>query len=259
MRTLLDIFVIWPMPAVWLLVIGVALLRRLVGRILAVFAALLFLIGGLPATGRLLLVPLENGAPLYGAARLNQSGQGIAAIVVFSAGVFVDSASRWWPQKNSILRTVTGLGMLRSTDLPLIVTGGSPVPGQPPEAEVIARFIDLPAGRIVLETSGRDTFESGKAVADLIAHRFPGEPVRYVILVTSPSHVARASAVLRHFDIEPLAAPVASPTALGRTAGWRAVDFVPSARGLTSVRGALREYVGIAWYLISGRIRLRDL
>lgn len=259
MRILLDIFVAWPMPAFWLSAVGAALIRRRSGKVLVVLAVLLFLVGGLPATGKLLLAPLANAVPLHSAAGLVPGDQDITAIVVFSAGVFVDPDGRWWPLRDSIRRSVMGLQLQRSMDLPIIVTGGSPLSGQPPEAEVIAQFVDLPASRTILETSGRDTFESSKAVADILAGRFPGEQGWRVILVTSPSHIARAGAVLRRFDIDPLVAPVLPPPTDHRPARWRADDFVPSASGLSSVRTVLREYVGIAWYLVTGRVRLRDL
>jgi len=259
MRALLDIFATWPMPAFWLSAVGAAMIRRRTGKILVVFAAVLLLVGSLPATGKILLAPLVNAAPSYAAAELSSGDPYIMAIVVFSAGTYVDPDGRWWPLKDSIRRTVAGLQLQRSTNLPVIVTGGSPAPGQPPEAEVIAQFFDSLESRAILETSGHDTFESGKAVADILTNRFPGEKERRVILVTSPSHIARAGAVLRRFEIDPLAAPVWPPPTDRRSAGWRANDFVPSALGLSDVRSVLREYVGIVWYLGTGRVRLRDL
>lgn len=253
MRVLLDIFVAWPMPAIWLLVIGVVFQRCRKGKTLIVLATFMFLLGSLPITGKILLWPLSNGGKAFSPSGINSGGDA-SAIIVFTAGAFVDDDGQWWPQRGSVQRTVRGMQLQRETGLPLIVTGGSPLAGQPPEAEVIARFIQLPAPQTTLETMGRDTYESGKVVAEILAKRRSGERARRVILVTSPSHIARASAVLRRFDLEPVAAPTAAPT------GERGLrDFVPSARGMNAVRGALREYVGLGWYVASGRVRLRDL
>lgn len=259
MRTLIDIVVIWPMPAVWLVVVGAIFLRRRTGRAVLVFAVMLLLAGSLPVTGKVLLLPLANAAPRYSAADFSADHRELTAIVVFLAGAFVDPDGRWWPLDGSIRRTVRGRQLHQSTKLPIILSGGAPIPGQVPEAEVIVKYLEMPTSQTILESSANDTFESGKAVARLLAERFPGAAQPRVILVTARSHIARASAVLRRFGVETVAAPIAAKPRDHRLAKSRVFDFIPSARGLGSVRGVWREYVGITWYLLSGRIRLRDL
>ncbi len=259
MRTLLDILVIWPMPAVWLAIVGAIFMRRRIGKVLLGLAVLFLVVGSLPVTGKALLLPLANAAPRYSAADSEAGEQKFSAIVVFLAGAFVDPDGRWWPQDGSIRRTVAGRQLHRSTGLPIILSGGAPIPGQVAETEVTAQFVDTPAASTILESSARDTFETGEAVARILAERFPDVGQHKVILVTGLSHIARASAVLRRFGIEPVASPLAPPEPDHRLARSRVYDFIPSARGLGGVGQAWREYVGLSWYLVSGRVRLRDL
>lgn len=259
MRTLLNILVIWPMPAFWLAAVGVIFIRRRAGKVILVFTVLLLLVGSLPLTGKALLVPLVNAAPYYNPVDVGADNRKFTAIVVFLAGAYVDPDGRWWPLKGSIRRTVTGRQLQRSTDLPMILSGGAPIPGQVPETEVTAQYLDLSTSNTILENSARDTYESGEAVARILAERFPDSAQPRVILVTGGSHMARASAVLRRFGVEPFAAPVAPIPVDHRLATSFVFDAIPSARGMGIVRGAVREYIGIGWYLLSGRIRMRDL
>lgn len=259
MRVLLDIFANWPMPALWLLFAGTLLIRRRVGRVLMGLAVLVLFVGSLPATAKALLIPLVNSAPRYGSPQADGQQAHAVAIVVLLGGAFVDPAGRWWPLPGSVRRAVLGHQLQQATDLPIILSGGAPLPGQVPETEVVAGSIPLPSDKTILESASHDTYESGRAVARILAERFPEAEHPHVILVTDPSHVARASAVLRRFDAEPIAAPVAARWPDDMRPNLRLSDFVPSGRGLGAVRGAWREYVGIAWYLLSGRVRWADL
>ena len=139
MRTLLDIFMIWPMPAFWLALIGVILIRCRFGKALLVGAVAFMIAGSLPITAKLLLQPLANAAPHYAASDASANDADITAIVVFLAGAFADPEGRWWPMEGSVQRSIAGLQLQRSTDLPIILTGGAPLAGQPPEAEIVAQ------------------------------------------------------------------------------------------------------------------------
>jgi hypothetical protein len=80
--------------------------------------------------------------------------------------------------------------------------------------------------------------ETGKAIARLLAERFPEAAQLRVILVTARSHVARACVVLRHFGAEPITAPVAPKPTDHRLAKSRVFDFIRSTRGLKGIREA---------------------
>ncbi len=177
------------------------------------------------------------------------------AIVVPTAGSFVDGAGRWWPQENSILRAVAGRELQKRLKIPLVLVGGSPLADQPPESVTVAGLLGFNGPAVRLETTARDSSESGAAIARILA----GQPAPRVVLVTNVSHVARMSGSLRHHGIEVFAAPIGkrpkdfSPGSLG------ASDFMPSDTGLKLTRRALWEYTGIIWYLMTGRLDFSDL
>jgi len=255
-RTLLDIFVIWPMPAVWLTFAGLLIFCRRLGRALLALGAVLLVVGSMPVTGQTMLAILASGAPRYESGRTDPAT--LDAVVVPLSGAFGDPAERWWPLPGSIVRTVRGQHLQRETGLPLMVLGGAPLPGQTePEAVAVQRLISLDA-EVSVESTARDSYETARAVAAQLARMPLPERPRRVLLVSSSSHIMRMSASLRRFGVGVVGAPLAYAEDL-RLMRADILDFVPSARGMGNVRVALREFVGIGWYLVTGRIRLRDL
>ncbi len=248
MRDAIVDLLILPMPILWLLLLG-AILWRWKGLSRAVFLAgtLLFLALSLPASGRLLVWSLQAGTPAFA----GKVQEGTSAILVPSGGTIDDGTGRWWPSASSIVRLTTALRLQERWDLPVILSGGSPQPGQPPEAETLAAHFGLQASDVRLETTARNSSETAEAVAAMLA----GEPNPRVILVTSAPHVARMSAVLRHHGV----AVTAAATTGGDASPWAPGDFLPSYRGLKMSQGAFREYVGLAWYLATGRLNFEDL
>ncbi len=113
---------------------------------------------------------------------------------------------------------------------------------------MVSQFVKVSSSHTILESLASDTFESGKAIARLLAERFPEAAQLRIILVTARSHVARAGVVLRHFGAEPITAPVAPKPTDHRLAKSRVFDFIRSTRGLKGVRGLARIYRN---YLVS--------
>ncbi len=244
---IVDLLVL-PMPILWLLVLGLVLWRwQRLSRALCLTATLLFLAISLPASGKLMVSILQGGAPAFD----GKVPEGTAAILVPSGGTIDDGTGRWWPSTSSILRLATALRLRNELSLPVILSGGSPKAGQPPEAETLAASFDLQGPDVRLEIRARNSSETAEAVARLLA----GEANPRVILVTSAVHVARMSAVLRHHGVDAVAAPGVGidPN------GWTPGDFLPSYRGFKMSQGAFREYMGIAWYLATDRLDFEDL
>ena len=248
---MLDIIpglVILPLPILWLLLLGLILWRwKRLSRAAFAVATVLFVVISLPASGKFLISTLENGAPPYDGMGLG----GAQAILVPSGGTFDDGTGRWWPTSSSARRLTLGLQLQERLGLPLIISGGSPKPDQPPEAETLAEHFGLRAPEVLLEPTARNTSETAEAVAAMLIDT----PEPRVILVTSTSHIARMSAVLRHYGIEVLAVA----TARGQRKAENTPNYLPSALGLKMTRAAFWEYMGIAWYLVTGRLDLRDL
>lgn len=256
MRTLLDIFMVWPMPAVWILLPGLFLLRRRLGRFLVLLGGGLLLVGTTPIVGGILLGALERGAAEFDAAA--DPPETADAIIVPLAGAYEDPAGRWWPMPGSVDRTVRGQQLQAETGFRLIVIGGSPLPGQrEAEATALQRVIMLGPDTVVEDTA-RNTFETARAVSQLVKTPEGSNRAPRVIVVTGGSHVARMAATLRRFGIDVMAPPPRRYED-ARIAQNFWLDLVPSARGARRVGRALHEYTGIGWYLVTGRIRLRDL
>lgn len=244
------------MPALWLLLLGLVLMRRRTGRMILVTTGILLLVGSTPVFGGFLLGFLEHGAQSFEDDRADASS--FDAIVVPLGGAYADPVGRWWPLPGSVLRTVRGQQIQSETGLPLIVVGGAPFPNQT-EAEAIAlqRVITLMPNTIV-EATAQDTFQTAEAVSSILKDFERVGSAPRVILVTSGFHVRRMAASLRRFGIE-VAVPPARRYADVRISRNAWLDLVPCERGLRIVRRALHETYAITWYLVTGRIGLRHL
>ncbi|UHD44373.1 YdcF family protein [Aureimonas altamirensis] len=117
------------------------------------------------------------------------------------------------------------------------------------EAGVAGRLMEslgLEPGRIELEDRSRDTYENAVQTRQM-AEPKPGE---VWLLVTSAFHMPRAVGCFRvvGFDVVPWPVDYRTPTG---AAVWR-----PSAaniRNVEKVHFAIREYIGLAAYWLSGR------
>lgn len=245
---LLETFLIWPMALVWLFVMA-GVVRffggRRWGKRLVVAAGLGLIVSSLPVTGAVLRLPLtaETGFEL---------DMDADAIVVLTGGIYQDMAGDWWGEDVTIRRVARGRQLQAQTGLPLFIAGGVVEPGQPSEARVAVTTMAIPFAEIGLEEGSSNTIEMGPAIAALLADRTN----KRVVLVTSPVHVLRASAVLRRNGMSVLSAPILGDARANKS-GVRL--FVPNVYGLDATEEALREYLGIAWYLLRGHISPRDL
>ena len=264
MRDALLNFLVLPMPVLWLLVLGAVLWRwTRSSRALMLSATLLLLVASLPVSGAILSAYLVQGAPRVDAylGTWNLSGTGPiarenAVILVPTAGSFEDGSGRWWASANSVLRATAGRRLQKRLGVPLIIAGGSPRSGQPPEAETIAAQLGIAGPDVWLEPTARNSSETGTAVAAMLAERRPN---RRIILVTSPVHIARMSAALRHEGLEVSALTAGFGRSVPGAVGFTPFDFLPSRRGFKTTQNALWEYLSIAWYLLTGRLDPADL
>lgn len=250
MRDLVETFVTLPMPLIAMLVAGLALWRRRTLSLLLIGIATLALVAlSVPLTGRALERPLITAALPY----RPDARPAPAAIVVPTAGVFADSEGGWWSSAASIRRAVAGRRLQRESGLPLILVGGAPFGEAETEAAVVVRQLRLSAAGVVVETEAKNSIESAAGVARIMG-RIGGDRV---VLVTSPIHIARMAASLRHQGLHVTAVAAVAPSRPSRLG--RLAEYLPSAGGLARSRAAVREYVGILWYLMAGHIRLIDL
>ena len=246
-----------PIPLVLLSVVGALVWRRrALSRVLMTTAAIALLALCLPVTGRLLESPLINAAPIIDLFEDNRD----AAIMVPMAGIFADATGVLWPSSASVVRAISALEVSAATGSPLILIGGSPLGEAESEAMVVARAVDLvgpddtPRTGIYLETAARNSLETA-AAAKLILDRLGAI---HVILVTSPTHVARMAASLRHLGYR-VSVHLARGTPAPIQPLGAAEPFIPSADGLSRSAGAVHEYLGLLWYLLQGYLTVSDL
>lgn len=236
-----------------LLLAGAALLYTRhwrAGRRFVVAGAALLLVGGLLPLAAWLILPLEDRFP-----RTDLSGGGVDGIVVL--GGMEDgrvAAGRGTHALNEAAERLTETAALarRYPAAKVVFTGAAItiLTSSGSAAEATALMLgDLGVGgegRLLLEREARSTWENA-VFAKRLAQPKPGE--RW-LLVTSAAHMPRAIAVFRKvgFAVKPW--PVDYRTA-GRQDAWRLFD-APS-EGLKRFEAALREWIGLVAYRLTGR------
>jgi uncharacterized SAM-binding protein YcdF (DUF218 family) len=212
----------------------------------ACFVALAIL--GLSPVGNMLMIPLEQRFPPWDASRGPPDG-----IIVLGGAISPDvSAARNDVVLNEAAERLTVVAELarRYPNARILFSGGTGelIPGER-EAPFALRLLEsfgIPRARILLEERSRNTVENA-VYSKQVARPMPGE--RW-LLVTSAYHLPRAIGVFRTagFPVEPY--PV----------DWRTRGIKDALRpfgsvgdGLRRVDTAVREWVGLAVYWITGR------
>jgi uncharacterized SAM-binding protein YcdF (DUF218 family) len=212
------------------------------GAALAALGAALLWIACLPVVG-LSLVRLLEPPPATEA-----SFAGAQAIVVLGAGRIEAS-----PEYEQDVANGEALGRLRyaarlarKTGLPLLVSGGKPYGGRISEGETMAQVLaeDFRAPVRWIEGDSHTTAQNATGAFALLQ---PEGRTR-ILLVTSAVHLRRAELAFRKAGFEVIGAP----SVYASRHDTRALDWLPSARGLAATRAVLWEILGIAWYRLKG-------
>jgi uncharacterized SAM-binding protein YcdF (DUF218 family) len=225
-----------------------------VGRRLAVASLVVIAIAGFSPLGNALILPLEERFPAYDFSR--DSSRGAPAGIVCLGGALdtVVASARGEVALNEAAERMTAVAELarRYPQARIVFTGGSGrlvYGGTTTEAELAARLFasfGIAKERITLEDKSRDTLENARFTKELVNPR-PGE--RW-LLVTSAHHMPRSIGLFRASGFPVEAFPVDY-----RTRG--AVDllrpFSPLSDGLRRTDTAMREWVGLVVYRLSGR------
>jgi uncharacterized SAM-binding protein YcdF (DUF218 family) len=251
MREIAETLTTLPMPILVLLLIGLVMWsRRGMSFVLMGGATVAFLGLSMPMTAAWLERPLSDAAPRFDPEAVRDA----VAIVVPTAGVFADSQGGWWPSSGSVRRAVAGQALAERTGLPMVLIGGSPRGEAESEAVSVASQLGLTGPMVLVETDANNSSETATA-ARTMADRLGGS---HVVLVTSPAHVARMAASLRHAGLE-VSAHASAPILPPRQPLGALAPYLPSAEGLSHSRAVMHEYIGILWYLLNGDIAMADL
>jgi uncharacterized SAM-binding protein YcdF (DUF218 family) len=131
----------------------------------------------------------------------------------------------------------------------IISSGGNPDPGQVFEPSGITMKAELvqfgvPASRIVLEATSRETHEEAVVVTPML-HQLG---VTQVVIVTSETHMPRSLGAFRAQGWNPI--PATAPTS--KVDMSRADLWLPTGRGLDLSAEVVHELLGIPYYWARG-------
>jgi uncharacterized SAM-binding protein YcdF (DUF218 family) len=218
-------------------------------RLIACGCLLLFALG-LGPLGSWAVLPLEDRFPPF-----LDDNRPVAGIVVVGGAVYTDvSAARGQISTGQAGERILALADLarRYPSARLVYSGGSGnllLPDARVEAELVAehaQMLGIAPGRIIVEGTSRDTWENAVNTRALIAPA-PGE--RW-LLVTSAWHMPRAIGCFRQVGFPVTAYPVDYLTR-GPADLWRLHGTLVA--GLEGLELALKEWVGLVAYRMSGR------
>lgn len=241
-----------PVSLVFILVVAGALLswfgRRRLGLVASGLGALLLGLCCFTTLGAVAISSLENRF-----IRPAQMPADIDAIVLLGGAVNSDvSTARQISEFNEGGdRIVEALRLAQLYPAARIVaTGGSGqlVSDAEPEATTMARFFNdlgLPPERLILEDASRNTAENASFTAQAL-----GGTDASILLVTSAFHMPRSMALFRRAGFDPIAWPVDY-----RSSGDEgfAFDISDPVRNLSTASTAMREWVGLVAYRLTGQ------
>lgn len=247
-------FLVQPLNlALFLLLTGLALrlvsFRRL-GGLFAWTAALVLFVGVWSSLGVVALQPLEDRYK-----RPDPAPATIAGIIVLGGGMEgqINLARGGYELNRAADRYVEAAALAhRYPEARLVVSGGSGAlvlegEGDADTASRLFAALGIPGERLVLENRSRDTYENALFTRELVTPR-AGETW---LLVTSAFHMPRAMALF-----EKAGFPVTAWPSDYRTTGRERLTLFADNSGDTidATTLALREWIGLVAYWLSGRI-----
>jgi uncharacterized SAM-binding protein YcdF (DUF218 family) len=233
LKALLKAFVLPPTGPLLLAAAGLWMIGRIprAGRILAWTGILLLLALSTPTVAFLLLTLLDNSPPLD-----VQRARSAQAIVILGGGVRRHAAEYGGDTLGHLTleRVRYGAQVARATGLPVLVTGGSVLGGEP-EAKLMRAALEREFHVPVrwAETRSRNTHENAARSAEILG----AEHISRIVLVAHSFDMPRAKAEFAAQGIEAIAAPTGIPNGGFDTP----LDVLPSMAALQGSYFALYE------------------
>lgn len=248
-----------PIGLVPLALVGmiVSSVRPRLGRLITLGALLGLLALATPAISGMLLHSLEIGLPTTlpdpASQRADLADQGAVgnlagAIVILSADSINSAPGSILPRPGlgqlTLERLHAGTILARRLGLPVLVTGGSLSPGQPPIAAMMARTMQQDFGMTPswIEAQAATTWENAFYSAQILK----AAGIRHAYLVTDGWHLRRGQMAFRHFGLE--VTPV--PSRIHNSPQWGIDEFVPRVAAWQNSYYAVHEWIGCLWYAI---------
>lgn len=138
----------------------------------------------------------------------------------------------------------------------IVVSGGIPTGGvnRRPESDIMADYLarlGVPADAIVRERESVNTWDQAQRVSTML-----GANARCV-LVTSPTHMARAAAAFRARNVDVIPAPSGATAGVDDGVDWP--DLLPDRWALRASERAIYERLGSMYYLMAGSLQRHDV
>ena len=218
-------------------------------RLVRAGTAALAICGFLPI-GTLILLPLENRFPQPGLDALEPNG-----VIVLGGAIdeIIGAARGQVTIADAGTRITEGAVLARRfRKARLVYTGGSnallmQTRGEAEDAKRLWVKLGIDADRITLEDRSRNTYENAHYARDLLHPR----PDERWLLVTSAYHMPRSVGLFRAAGFSVIPDPVDYRT----TGTWRDLQpNVNASAGLARFDVAVREWIGLVAYRLSGKI-----
>ncbi len=243
-----ELFILPPGINLLMLIGGLFLPRRALGRWLIRLATLSLFVFSLPAFANLLFIVLEP-YPALDAADLHIADAD--AIVVLCAGQHSDQPEYGGQSivgSFTLARLRYAAWLQKHTHLPLIVSGGKVANEPATLAALAARALRLQfqVDPVIQETRSRTTRENARFSAKLLKQNGWSR----IYLVSHAWHLPRAVAEFEKQGIEVIPAPTAFSHS--NKPANRLTDWLPNAKSLLKSYYGLHELIGGLWYRISG-------
>ena len=247
-NTVVGTILLPPFNLILLCVLGlwVARKRPRLGRAVSVLALLLLMALSTGFVASLLGRPLEErNPPLASPQDLDAE-----AIVVLGGGRLSKAPEYGGtdvPKLITLGRIRYGAYLQRASDLPLLVSGGSPEGVPESEAALMARVLQDEMGVPVrwIEATSDNTAQNAEFSARIL--RQAG--IRKIALVTDALHMPRARRAFEQYGLTVQPAP----TVFAFRGEYSFTSFLPTVRAMDLSYYALHEWLGLLWYQWHGQ------
>lgn len=219
---------------------------------LLAFMLLQIFILSLPLTSSWLLGKLEQQYPprfeLWKQAPLPQ------AIVVLGSGRNLNVPEYAGGESTSLAgieRLRYAAFLYRATGLPILVTGGSPLPNKRSEAELMRDVLQDEFRVPVhwLETASHTTWQNAQFTDEMLSTA----GIQSAWLVTQAWHMPRSLYAFRNRTVQYLPASVSYSGAIQWTD--KHMKYIPQATALVRSSIALHEWIGLGWYWLREKLQ----
>jgi len=179
-------------------------------------------------------------------------------IVVLGGGTKPRIAPRpWYEVSEAGDRILFGSWLYKQGKAPLLLVSGGRADwygeGGNPESEdmaTIAEAMGVPRSAILQEPDSLNTRENAANTKQILSQK----GINKILLVTSALHMPRSMAIFRKLGFEVIAAPTDFLAVQNENSkGWGILlDLLPNAEALKNTTNAIKEYIGLLVYQMSG-------